>query len=118
MKIKKGFLLREMPGGTSVVVGVGENSDKLKGYLTLNESGAFIWKILEKGATVDGVVQEILKEYEVDESVVKADVAAVVAKLKEIGYDGAITIEREISGEKQIEDIKKAKKIIEELWNA
>ena len=85
MKIKKGFLLREMPGGSSVVVGVGENSDKLKGYLTLNESGAFIWKILEKGATVDGVVQEILKEYDVDESVVKADVAAVVAKLKEIG---------------------------------
>ena len=29
-----------------------------------------------------------------------------VAKLKEIGYDGYITIEREISGEKQIEDIR------------
>lgn len=29
-----------------------------------------------------------------------------VAKLKEIGYDGFITIEREISGDKQIEDIR------------
>ncbi|MBM3214587.1 sugar phosphate isomerase/epimerase [Candidatus Poribacteria bacterium] len=29
-----------------------------------------------------------------------------VAKLKEIGYDGYITIEREISGDKQIEDIR------------
>ena len=85
MKIKKGFILREMPGGTSVVVGVGENSDKLKGYLNLNESGAFIWKILEKGATVDDVVSEILKEYDVDEAVVRNDVVAVVSKLKEIG---------------------------------
>ena len=85
MKIKKGFLLREMPGGTSVVVGVGENSEKLKGYLTLNESGAFIWKILEKGATVDDIVSEILKEYDVEEGIVKADVTAVVSKLKEIG---------------------------------
>lgn len=34
-------------------------------------------------------------------------------KLKEIGYTGAITIEREISGEKQIEDIKKAKVLLE-----
>ena len=85
MKIKKGFILREMPGGTSVVVGVGENSEKLKGYLTLNESGAFIWKILEKGATVDEIVSEILKEYDVEEGIVKADVTAVVSKLKEIG---------------------------------
>ena len=85
MKIKKGFLLREMPGGTSVVVGVGENSEKLKGYLTLNESGAFIWKILEKGATVDDIVSEILKEYDVEEGIVKADVTDVVSKLKEIG---------------------------------
>lgn len=39
-----------------------------------------------------------------------------IAKLKEIGYDGCITIEREISGEEQIKDILKAKKILEELF--
>lgn len=33
---------------------------------------------------------------------------AFIAKLKDIGYDGALTIEREISGEQQIIDIKKA----------
>lgn len=38
-----------------------------------------------------------------------------IAKLKEIGYDGALTIEREISGEKQIEDILKAKALLETL---
>ncbi len=45
----------------------------------------------------------------------KVNFPAFVAKLKEIGYDGPITIEREISGDKQIEDIKKAKALLEKL---
>lgn len=35
--------------------------------------------------------------------------------LKECGYNGTITIEREISGEKQISDIRKAKEYLETL---
>lgn len=45
----------------------------------------------------------------------KVNFPAFIAKLKEIGYDGPITIEREISGEKQIEDIKNAKALLEKL---
>ena len=45
----------------------------------------------------------------------KVNFPALIKKLKEIGYDGPINIEREISGEKQIEDIKRAKAILEEL---
>ena len=45
----------------------------------------------------------------------KVNYPAFVAKLKEIGYDGPITIEREISGDKQIEDIKMAKNLLEQL---
>lgn len=37
---------------------------------------------------------------------------AFVEKLKEIGYTGALTIEREISGEQQIIDIKKAREYL------
>ncbi len=40
---------------------------------------------------------------------------ALINKLKECGYDGALTIEREISGEEQIRDIKNAKAFLEEL---
>ncbi|MDP4152546.1 MAG: sugar phosphate isomerase/epimerase [Bacillota bacterium] len=40
---------------------------------------------------------------------------ALISKLKQIGYDGPLTIEREISGDKQIEDIIKAKKLLEAL---
>ncbi len=45
----------------------------------------------------------------------KVNYPAFIAKLKEIGYDGAITIEREISGEEQIADIKYAKEYLEKL---
>ncbi len=45
----------------------------------------------------------------------KVNYPAFVAKLKEIGYNGPITIEREISGDEQIKDILRAKKMLEDL---
>lgn len=45
----------------------------------------------------------------------RVDYPKFIARLKEIGYDGVITIEREISGEKQVEDILAAKEILEKL---
>ena len=41
----------------------------------------------------------------------------LIEKLKKLGYDGSLTIEREISGEKQVQDILYAKKFLEELIN-
>lgn len=43
------------------------------------------------------------------------DYPALIAGLKKLGYEGPITIEREITGDKQIADIKMAKGILEEL---
>ena len=40
---------------------------------------------------------------------------AFISKLKETGYDGPITIEREISGDKQLKDILKAKELLMKL---
>ena len=37
---------------------------------------------------------------------------ALIAKLKALGYDGPVTVEREIDGEQQIADILKAKKLL------
>ncbi len=47
----------------------------------------------------------------------KVNYPVFVAKLKEIGYAGDITIEREISGEEQKKDILMAKDILEQLIN-
>ena len=45
----------------------------------------------------------------------KVNFPLFVSKLKEIGYTGTITIEREISGEQQIKDILMAKAVLEDL---
>ena len=43
----------------------------------------------------------------------KANVPGIIAKLKELNYQGAYVIEREIAGDQQIADINKAKALIE-----
>ena len=43
----------------------------------------------------------------------KVNVPVFVARLKEVGYDGPLTIEREITGAKQTEDILAAKALLE-----
>jgi len=45
----------------------------------------------------------------------KVDFAAFVAKLKSLGYTGPLTIEREIHGEKQLVDIRRAISLLEPL---
>ena len=44
----------------------------------------------------------------------KANIPAIVKKLDELGYTGAFTIEREISGEQQIKDIIMARDLLRE----
>lgn len=45
----------------------------------------------------------------------RVDFPRLLARLKDAGYRGAITIEREISGPKQMEDLKKEKVYLEDL---
>ena len=47
----------------------------------------------------------------------KVDFKALFKKLKELGYDSFVTIEREIGGEQQTEDIRYAKKYLESIIN-
>jgi L-ribulose-5-phosphate 3-epimerase len=45
----------------------------------------------------------------------KVDFARIIARLKEMKYPGAVTIEREISGAQQMEDVRGAKEYLEKL---
>ena len=90
MKIKEDFILRDMSNGSGepfyIVIGVGKNAEILKGYLTLNESGAFIYKTLEKGVnSVDEIVDAMLKEYDAPKDVVVKDVNDMVEILRNAG---------------------------------
>jgi sugar phosphate isomerase/epimerase len=45
----------------------------------------------------------------------KVDFPRIIARLKELNYRGAVTIEREISGPQQMEDVRAAKTYLEKL---
>ena len=66
MKIKSGLILREV-AENYIVVAVGEAVKEFNGLINLNSTGAFLWKILEKGAEEEDLVKAILEEYEIDE---------------------------------------------------
>ena len=80
MKLKDGFLLREIAGQT-VVLPVSGDLD-LNMMITLNGTGAFLWEHLQKETTEEALVAELLKEYDVDEATAAASVAAFVQKLR------------------------------------
>ena len=83
MKIKKGFMLREV-AGNYVVVAVGEASKNFNGVINLNESGAFLWKKLADGIKEAELIKELLNEYEVSEEIANNDVKTFIKKLKEV----------------------------------
>ncbi len=82
MKIKDGFVLREV-AGSFIVVAVGDAVKEFNGIVNLNETGAFLWKMLEKGATKEQLIKALLGEYDVDEPTAEKDVSAFMEKLQE-----------------------------------
>lgn len=84
MKIKEGFLLRQIAGQT-VVLPVGGDLD-LNMMITLNDTGAFLWKLLETEQDEAGLVAALLGEYDVDADTAKRCVAEFVKKLNDNGF--------------------------------
>lgn len=82
MKIKDGFILKNIAGKT-VAVPAGENLVNLQLMLTLNESGAFLWECLQKPCCEEDLITALTGEYSVDVETAKNDVQEFIAILKE-----------------------------------
>ena len=84
MKLKEGFILRDVAGQT-VVLPTGDELN-LNMMITLNETGKFLWEQLEQETTEEALVAALLAEYDVDENTAKAAVAGFVGKLNDHGF--------------------------------
>lgn len=84
MRIKEGYMLREAAGET-VVVPFGEEALNFQGIISLNETGALLWRQLEQGCEVDTLVKALLNEYEIDADTANNDVKYFVEKVKKTG---------------------------------
>lgn len=83
MKLKDGFILREVAGQT-VVLPAGGDLD-LNMLITLNDTGKFLWTHLEKETSEEELVAAILKEYDVDGQTAQNAVENFIATLN--GYE-------------------------------
>ena len=81
MKLKEGFILREVAGQT-VVLPTGGDLD-LNMMITLNETAKFLWEKLQSETDEAALVAALLAEYDVDEATAKDCVSSFVAKLNE-----------------------------------
>lgn len=85
IKIKVDFMLREVAGSYAVVP-VGNASVNFKGLISLNETGAFLWRNLAEGIEKEDLVKKMLAEYDVEESVARNHIDAFIKKLEESGF--------------------------------
>lgn len=84
MRIKKNYVLRQI-AESWVVLPLAEETINFSGMLTLNESGAMLWKLLETGADQDALVEALTSEYTVSAEQAKADVDEYLNKLIRAG---------------------------------
>ncbi|MCI8308594.1 MAG: PqqD family protein [Lachnospiraceae bacterium] len=85
MRIKNGFMLREV-ADSYVVVAVGKRSSEFNGMVSLNETGAFLWKAMEKDIMKEELVQALLDTYEVSKEQAVDDVDKFIAMITENGF--------------------------------
>ena len=81
MKIKDGFMLRQVAGQNVVLPA--DSALDLNMMITLNETGAFLWERLQNDTDEAALVAALLEEYDVDEETAKQSVQAFVKKLSD-----------------------------------
>lgn len=84
MKVKSGFITREV-AGTHIVIAVGARAGEFNGVVKLNETGRFLWKLLESETDVDALTAALTNEYDVSEEIARKDVEAFLATLQQNG---------------------------------
>lgn len=81
MRIVSGFILREVVGEI-VAIPSGDSAHLLSGLLALNDTGRFLFGLLQQERTEEELVQALLDEYDIDEATARQDVSEYLAMLR------------------------------------
>ena len=82
VKVKSDFILRKV-ADSYVVVPVGKMTLDFNGIINLNETGAFLFGLLQKGAERDDLVEQLLAEYDVPHDRAATDIDIFLQKVRE-----------------------------------
>lgn len=80
MKLKDGFMLKEV-AGSYIVIPVGQID--FTAMITVNETGAFLWELLTLGATKEELVQKMTAEYAIDDATALRDIESFLQILSD-----------------------------------
>ena len=81
MKIKEGFLLRNV-AGNNVVVPIGKATLDFNGMMSLNETGAFLFEKLIEGTSKEQLIEDLINEYDINKELAEKDVENFIAKVE------------------------------------
>ena len=86
MRIKKGFVLREVCG-ERVIIGEGLGAINFGKMLALNEMAAWLWKQAQEMGdfTIEALAERLCEEYDVTPDEAKADVADIINEWQQVG---------------------------------
>ena len=79
---KPGFVHRKI-ADVDVLISIGGNVADFNGYITLNETCAFLWDLMAEPKSSEQLVQSLCSEYEVSYAEVLADVQELLTFLTE-----------------------------------
>ena len=84
MNVLKDMILTEIEGEWYAVP-IGEAAKRFSGMIRMNRTGKRIFELLMEGKDQDGVVRQLMEEYEVDEATAQANVADFIHRLQGAG---------------------------------
>ncbi len=85
MRVKEGFVLRDVAGQT-VVIATGKASKNFHGMIRLNATGKDIWQGLQEGLSDIEISENLSKKYEIDLEDAENDVKEFLGKIREMGF--------------------------------
>lgn len=85
MKIKKGFVLRDI-AGQAMVIATGEASKNFNGMIKLNQTGKQVWQGVSDGLTAEEIARGLSSEYSISEEKALADVNGMIERMEKAGF--------------------------------
>ncbi|HUX97568.1 MAG TPA: PqqD family protein [Bacteroidales bacterium] len=70
-------------GNEYILVPIANNIADMNSVFTLNETGAYIWELIDGKRDLEEIIKELTKEYEIDEATAKEDVMSFVEKMNQ-----------------------------------
>ena len=80
--VRSASIVTRKTGNEYVLVPVANNIADMNSVYTLNETGAFLWEMIDGRKTISDLIESLISEYEIDKETAVADVMSFIEEMK------------------------------------